>query len=103
MIVFYLCGNENGKTCHAVLITMLHNTKYLGYQYYYYCFPRTKGGEERLKKLKETLCSVHWLAVSIHFCICQALAEPLKRQLYQAPVSKQLLASKIVSGFGNCI
>ena len=34
-----------------------------------------------------TLCSVQWLAVSIHFCICQALAEPLKRQLYQAPVS----------------
>jgi hypothetical protein len=29
-----------------------------------------------------TLCSVYWLAVSIHFCICQALAEPLRRQLY---------------------
>jgi hypothetical protein len=27
------------------------------------------------------------MAVSIHFCICQALAEPLRRQLYQAPVS----------------
>jgi hypothetical protein len=22
-----------------------------------------------------TLCSVEWMAVSIHFCICQALAE----------------------------
>ena len=30
-------------------------------------------------------------------------AEPLRRQLYQAPVSKHLLASTIVSGFGNCI
>jgi hypothetical protein len=25
------------------------------------------------------LCFVQWMAVSIHFCICQALAEPLKR------------------------
>jgi hypothetical protein len=40
-----------------------------------------------------TLCSVPWIAVSIHFCICQALAEPLRRQLYQASVSKLLLAS----------
>jgi hypothetical protein len=39
-----------------------------------------------------TLCSVQWLAVSIHFCICQALAEPPRRQLYQAPVSKHMLA-----------
>ena len=50
-----------------------------------------------------TLCSVQWMTVSIHFCICQALAEPLRRQLYQAPVSKHLLASTIVSGFGDCI
>jgi hypothetical protein len=50
-----------------------------------------------------TLCSVQWMAVSIHFCICQALTEPLRRQLYQAPVSKHLLASTVVSGFGDCI
>ena len=36
-------------------------------------------------------------------CICQALAEPLRRQLYQAPVSKHLLASTTVSGFGDCL
>ena len=30
-----------------------------------------------------------------HFCICQALEEHLRRQLYQAPVSKSLMASKI--------
>jgi hypothetical protein len=24
-----------------------------------------------------TLCSIQWIIVSIHFCICQALAEPL--------------------------
>jgi hypothetical protein len=35
-----------------------------------------------------TLSSVQWMTVSIHFCICQALAEPHRRQLYQAPVSK---------------
>jgi hypothetical protein len=50
-----------------------------------------------------TLCSVQWMTVSIHFCISQALAEPLRRQLYQAPVSKLLLASAIVSGFGGCL
>jgi hypothetical protein len=50
-----------------------------------------------------TLCSVHWLAESIHLCICQALAEPLRRQLCQAPVSKYLLASTIVSGFVVCL
>jgi len=49
-----------------------------------------------------TLFSVQWLAVSICLCICQALAEPLKRQLYQAPVSMHFLASPIVSGFGDC-
>ena len=40
--------------------------------------------------------------MSIHFCLCQALAQPLRRQLYQASVSKHLLASTIVSVFGNC-
>jgi hypothetical protein len=42
-----------------------------------------------------TLCSVQWMAVSIYVCICQALVEPLRRQLYQASVSKLLLASTI--------
>jgi hypothetical protein len=50
-----------------------------------------------------TLCSVPWMDASIHLCICQALAEPLRRQLYQAPVSKHLLASTTVSGFGDCV
>jgi hypothetical protein len=50
-----------------------------------------------------TLCSVQWLAVSIHLCICQALVQPLRRQLYQTPVSKHLSASTIVSGFDDCI
>jgi hypothetical protein len=40
-----------------------------------------------------TLLSVQWLAVSIHLCICQALAESLKSGLYQTPVSKHLLVS----------
>jgi hypothetical protein len=46
-----------------------------------------------------TLFSIQWMAVSIHFCISQGLAEPLRRQLYQAPVSKLLLSSTTVSGF----
>ena len=43
-----------------------------------------------------TLCSVQRLAERIHLCICQALAEPLRRQLYQACVCKHLLTSTIV-------
>jgi hypothetical protein len=43
------------------------------------------------------------MAVSISFCICQALAESLRGQLYQASASKHLLASTVVSGFGDCI
>jgi hypothetical protein len=50
-----------------------------------------------------TLCLVQWLAENIHLYIGQALAEPLRRQLYQAPGSKHLLASTVVSGFGDCI
>jgi hypothetical protein len=51
----------------------------------------------------ENLCSIQSVIVSIHFYICQALAEPLRRQLYQAPKSKLLLVSAIVSGFGGCL
>jgi hypothetical protein len=43
------------------------------------------------------------MSVSIHFCICQALAEPLRRPLYQVPVSKIVLTSAIVSEFGGCL
>ena len=47
-----------------------------------------------LVPLLVTLSSVKWLAESIHLFICQALVELHRRQLYQAPVSKHLLASK---------
>jgi hypothetical protein len=46
-------------------------------------------------------CSVHCLAASIHFCVCQALAQPPRRQPYQAPVNMHFLASAVVSGFGD--
>ena len=48
-------------------------------------------------------CSVQWLTVSIHICIGQALADPLRRQIYQAHVSKHFLASAIVFGCCVCI
>jgi hypothetical protein len=35
-------------------------------------------------------CSVQWSTASIHLCICQALAKPLRRQLYQV-LSQALL------------
>ena len=43
--------------------------------------------------------SVQCLAVYIHIFIGLALTEPFRGQLYWAPVSKQFLASAIVSGF----
>jgi hypothetical protein len=51
----------------------------------------------------KSLCSVWWLAVSMCTCLGQGLTEPLRRQLYQAPVSKHFVASAIVSGFGVCM
>jgi hypothetical protein len=47
--------------------------------------------------------SVQWLTASTCLYICQVLAKPIRRQPYQAPVSKHFLASTIVSGFGACI
>jgi hypothetical protein len=43
------------------------------------------------------------MAVNIHVSICQALAEPLRRQIYHALVNKLVLATAIVSGFGGCL
>ena len=56
-----------------------------------------------LAPLLRTLCWVQWLAESVPLSICHALAEPPRWQLYQAPISKPLLASTIVSGFCSCI
>jgi hypothetical protein len=50
-----------------------------------------------------TQCPVQSLVTSICRCTCQALIGPLRRQLYQATVSKPLLAFTIVPGFGDCI
>jgi hypothetical protein len=56
-----------------------------------------------LTPLLRSLCSIWLVAVSIHICIGQDLTEPIRRQLYQAPVSKHFLASAIVSAFGVCM
>jgi hypothetical protein len=39
------------------------------------------------------LSSFQWLAASVLLCICHALAKPLRRQPYQASVSKHVPAS----------
>ena len=43
---------------------------------------------------------VWWLAVIICIYLSKVLAQPLREKLYQAPISKNFLASMIVSGFG---
>ena len=50
-----------------------------------------------------TPCSVQWLGARFSFCICQTLAQPLRRQLYWPPVIMQFLESTIVFAFGDCI
>jgi hypothetical protein len=50
-----------------------------------------------------SLCSVQWLAASIYISMGKALALKLRRQPYQAPVSKHFLASAIDTRFGGCI
>jgi hypothetical protein len=47
-----------------------------------------------------TLCSDQCFIESINFCICQTLAEPLRRQLYQVPVSKS--AVQFTVGSSEC-
>ena len=49
----------------------------------------------------DPLWSDRWLAVSICFCICQALAEPLRRQPCQASISHHFPAFTITSEFGG--
>jgi len=51
----------------------------------------------------ETVMSWKVHDASILICISRALAKPLRRHLYQAPVSKNFLASAIVPGLGGCI
>jgi len=43
--------------------------------------------------------SSQWFAATICLCICHALAESLRRQLYQTPVTMHFLASSILSRF----
>ena len=47
--------------------------------------------------------SVQWLSTCFLLYICQALAETLRWQPYQGSISKQFLASTVMSGFGGCI
>jgi hypothetical protein len=53
--------------------------------------------------LSGPLSSVQWLDLSFLLCLYQTLAEPLRRQPYQASISKHFLASTIMSGFDGCI
>jgi len=56
-----------------------------------------------LSSPKGTLFSVQWLAASISLGVCHDLGEPLRGQLYQAPVSMHLLASAMLFRFGGCM
>jgi hypothetical protein len=48
------------------------------------------------------LCSVQWMAVSIHFCICEALAEPLRRELLSGSCHHALVGIHTMPVFGDC-
>jgi len=56
-----------------------------------------------LSSPKGTLFSVQWLAASISLGVFHDLEEPLRGQLYQAPVSMHFLASAMLFRFGDCM
>jgi hypothetical protein len=56
-----------------------------------------------LTPLLGTPCSVQWLAESICFCICKALADPVRGQPDQDSFGMPFLAFTIVSGFSNTV
>jgi hypothetical protein len=74
--VFLGCGLESRSSGWLILLFFLWG-----------CKPLQLLQSFSLTPPLETPWSVQWLAVSIHLCICQALVEPLRRQLYQSPVS----------------
>jgi hypothetical protein len=49
-----------------------------------------------------TLCSVQWMAVSLHFCICQALVKPRETAI-SGSCQQALVGICLVSGFGGCL
>ena len=48
-----------------------------------------------------TQCSFKWYQARIQLCICQALADTLKRQTYQVAISKSFLESTIAPELAN--
>jgi len=54
-----------------------------------------------LTPLIGTMFSVQWLAARINLRVCDDMAEPLRRQLYQASFSMHFMTSEISSGLGN--
>jgi len=108
-IFCYICGWSQGSLHVYSLVGDLVPGSYGSTGYFILLFlpmglqTPTAPWVPSLALLLRTLCSVQWMAVSIHFWICQALAEPLRGQLYQAPVSKHLLTFTILPGFWNCL
>jgi hypothetical protein len=109
MCAYVFGGSEVTIQCHSSLVGGLVHGNSVGSGwlillfFLWCCKPHSTPSVHSLTLPLGTLCSVQWLAASILLYICQALAEPLKRQLYQAPVSMHFLASTIVSALGGCI
>jgi hypothetical protein len=49
------------------------------------------------------LCSIQWMTVSNHFCICQALGRALKETATSGSCQQALVGICLVSGFGGCL
>ena len=107
-ILCYICGWSHGSFHVYSLVGALvpGSSGELVSSYYCCCYgvtnPYSSLGSFSTSSIGDP-DSVQWLAESIHFCNCQALAQPLRRQLYEVPFSKHLLASTTVSGFGDWI
>jgi hypothetical protein len=84
-----LVPGSSGDTGWFILLFLLWN-----------CKPLQLLGAFSSSSIGDPVQSLAWASTSE---ICQPLAEPPRRKLYQAPFNKHLLASIIVPGFGDCI
>jgi hypothetical protein len=97
---------NDGRLVHLLLHMQLE-TRALGLLFSSYCCSTNRVADHfnSLGTFSSSsigpLCSTQKLTVNIYFYICQALALPHKRGLWQGPVIKILLAYAIVSGFGG--
>ena len=97
-----------GAMCHFIcnLLLAVYNIWVEEYGLFHIVFPPMvlqAPSATFVLSIAAPLGTVQWLAEITHLCICQELAEPMRRLLDQPPASKCLLSSILDSGLGDNI